>query len=476
MDANTLILYCDLIPDSTLLDPKHSYTPFRIRNCFLGQHILDFETKDLDKTNFTVSPQLEVSTLELSARPWQVRLFSQGPLSGKDSMVIIGLMGGWTPDKLENTWYWLNGPERRFALKDPRCKIVFDYSLEGFTELVFPYFWNWIYEHGLEDKVVYVSSSINVSASYKEWCRINGLAPNMTCLWSGFFAKNIYSSLPMSIYQEGRKHDNNYKLQHPLEHNNIINELNQQMTRYRYDPLTDARIMCLNRRPHIHRLLLVIMLKRQGVLKSMAVSFPKDFEEPHQWMPPNYDKMKRQWSVLRGHMHGYADHLENDFHDLYNNILPLTVDRSDFETNHAHDLNISMYRRHPVNLITETLAFDSSVFFSEKIWKPMLMKQIFLLWAAPQYLNWMRSLGFKTFTPYINEDYDTITDDMCRAEALAQECKRLVALDQKEFDRIVGLCQPIMEHNQRLVTSRSFMVETSQREVIKYIKNLGKNT
>ena len=474
MDKQTLLLYCDLIPDTTLLKPDHNRSSFRVRNCFIGQHILDFETKDLDKTNFTVSPQIELSTLERAGRPWAVRTFDQGHIKGHDSMIMVGLMGGWTHTKLENTWYWLNGPTRRWALADDRCQIVFDYSLEGFTELVFPYFWDWVQRNQLDGRVVYISSSINVSESYKEWCRINGVFPNMRCLWSGFFAKNIYSALPMAVYTEGRQQDSNYKLKHPLEHNDVIKEMNRLMATHQFQPGRDHRIMSLNRRPHIHRLLMTIMLKRHGVIPHMAISFPKDFSEPTEWMPPNYDKMKRQWSVLRGHMAGHADHLEQDFHDLYNDILPLTVDRSDFGTNHAHDLNMEMYQHHPVNLITETLAFDSSVFFSEKIWKPMLMRQVFLLWAAPQYLKWMRSLGFKTFGPYIDEEYDDILDDMDRADAIARECKRLVSLPQEEFDQLLIRCRPIVEHNQRLVTSREFMENTSQREVIKYIKNLGK--
>ncbi len=475
MDKETLLLYCDLIPDPTLLNRDHPQDPFVSRHKFIGQHILDVSTQDLDKDNFTVSPHIEITTLDLTERTWSVRLFEEGHLPGHHSLIAIGLMGGWTPDKLKHIWHWLNGPDRRFALTDQNCKIIIDYSLEGFTELVFPDFWNWIYENELDDRVVYVSSSINVATSYKEWCIIHGKRPNMQCIWSGFFAKNIYSSLPHAVYHEGRHQDPDYRLNYPLEHDDVISRLNQHIDRYNYHPGVDNRVMCLNRRPHIHRLLMTIVFKRAGIIPKMSISFPKDFNEPEQWLPPNYDKTKRQWSVLKGHMAGHADHLENDFHDLYNNILPLIVDRDDFGTNHAHNLNIRMYCKHPVNVITETLAFDSSVFFSEKIWKPMLVKQIFLLWSSPFYLKWLRSLGFRTFEPFVNEDYDLIVDDLDRAEAIAKECKRIINLAEYDFLTLVKNCQPIVEHNQRLVTSRFFMVETCQREVIKYIKNLGRN-
>ena len=86
-----------------------------------------------------------------------------------------------------------------------------------------------------------------------------------------------------------------------------------------------------------------------------------------------------------------------------------------------------------INIITETLFFEPSLRLSEKIFKPVVYKQPFILYCAPFALKQFRSLGYKTFAPFIDESYDEIEDNADRLIALNNEVKRLCDLPIEEI-------------------------------------------
>ena len=56
----------------------------------------------------------------------------------------------------------------------------------------------------------------------------------------------------------------------------------------------------------------------------------------------------------------------------------------------------------------------------------------------------LKSFGFKTFSPWINESYDDITNNYLRLEAIKQEIDRLADLD---ITHLYQELLPILEHN-----------------------------
>jgi len=155
--------------------------------------------------------------------------------------------------------------------------------------------------------------------------------------------------------------------------------------------------------------------------------------------------------MLKERFNGHLDALEPNFQSLYSK-LPLTADTDNFGINYALDLNENYYAQFPVNVISETLFFSAATFASEKVWKPMLLGQIFLVMASPLYLQSLRDLGFKTFSPWINEEYDLIMDPIERAFELTKTLKALVKLSDEEFAEVLEKCKPALEHNKRILT------------------------
>jgi hypothetical protein len=399
--------------------------PNTIWNRYLEQHIQSTES-DLPQ-QFTVHPQLDSIVFNYINEPVELKTFEQYT-NGKN-VVIIGLHGGWNELKLPLIKEWfMSDSNRTRAWHDADCQIVIDYSEEGFTTEFFNAAHQWINENNLDDRVLYISSSINVSELYLNWCAGIRQRPVMRAVWFGFFANWIN-------FNRRFTHDESYVV--PMAH---------------WEAGTN-RYMSLNRRPYPHRILLATMLEQQGLIPHGTISMPKYFVEPDvDWEDSDFN-LQFQWAELVERQNGHIDFLQSSFSSLYDK-LPLIADTDRFEINHAMDLNSEFYKHYPINVVSETLFFTQSVFTSEKIWKPMLHGQIFIPMAAPGYLQCLRELGFKTFAPYINEEYDLIADPIERAQSLVAVLKSLVALSAGQFDELLLKCKPIVEHNRRLINSK----------------------
>jgi hypothetical protein len=92
----------------------------------------------------------------------------------------------------------------------------------------------------------------------------------------------------------------------------------------------------------------------------------------------------------------------------------------------------------------------SPAFPTEKTYKAMVCKRPFIAFTTPYFLKGLRQLGFKTFSPYIDESYDHIENDKKRLSAIALEIKRLSELSADQFEEVRRNCEDAVEHNYHL--------------------------
>lgn len=125
----------------------------------------------------------------------------------------------------------------------------------------------------------------------------------------------------------------------------------------------------------------------------------------------------------------------------------------DGEGSRPHDYNPKIYDNCLINLVTETWYHELwskkyHNFLSEKTWKPMIAKQIFIT-IGPRYtLKYLKEIGFKTFSDYIDESYDEL-----------DESKRLVAavdaldtaMKKYTIQELNNLTKDIREYNFNLI-------------------------
>jgi hypothetical protein len=90
--------------------------------------------------------------------------------------------------------------------------------------------------------------------------------------------------------------------------------------------------------------------------------------------------------------------------DQIKNSLPSHQER--MKTNNSRWFNIDYpeYQDSYVNLITETIILPE-LFFSEKTWKPIATGQLFLTFAPPTSMAYLKNIGVDTFDDIIDHDY-----------------------------------------------------------------------
>jgi hypothetical protein len=101
------------------------------------------------------------------------------------------------------------------------------------------------------------------------------------------------------------------------------------------------------------------------------------------------------------------------------------------------------------HVVTETVFYYNKLHLTEKIFKPIVSKQPFMLLAAPGNLAYLKSYGFKTFDSVIDESYDAIQDPDQRIDAVVDQLNWYCNLTDAEKLDIAGKLEPIIEHNFR---------------------------
>ena len=101
-----------------------------------------------------------------------------------------------------------------------------------------------------------------------------------------------------------------------------------------------------------------------------------------------------------------------------------------------------------IYLITETFFKNEGiVFFTEKIWKAVAGKKPFILVGEYHSLVRLRDKGFKTFSQFINEDYDEICDPVIRHREVIKEVNRILSLSDDEYTALLNNMTDIVEYN-----------------------------
>lgn len=108
-----------------------------------------------------------------------------------------------------------------------------------------------------------------------------------------------------------------------------------------------------------------------------------------------------------------------------------------------------------ISIVLETV-FDQRIHLTEKILRPIACGHPFIIAAGPGTLGFLKRYGFKTFSPFIDESYDSITDNSLRLQAIASEMKRISLLNSVQLAQLLSNCQEIADHNKKVFFSDEF--------------------
>ena len=106
------------------------------------------------------------------------------------------------------------------------------------------------------------------------------------------------------------------------------------------------------------------------------------------------------------------------------------------------------YRNYFIEIVVESDILSSN-WITEKTVKNLYVGKPFIVMCAPGTLTRIQSRGFKTFSPWINESYDSIENIHDRIEAIKREIDRIAAMSLEQLHQMHLDMMPILEHNRK---------------------------
>lgn len=214
--------------------------------------------------------------------------------------------------------------------------------------------------------------------------------------------------------------------------------------------IRDKHFICLNRNSHKpHRLGLGLFIEIENLWDKFYISYLEDLNKRNN----PFDLIVRRDEVLKGKM--------INVYKTFMNKTPMQLDTHSLDEHQRMCFSVvrayrkDLYLNSYIYIVTET-KFDTFVYPSEKICNPIIVLQPFIVFAAPHFLKYIRSLGFKTFSPFIDESYDDEIDNEKRFILLCNLIKNLSKLSKQEIHDWYMSIKDILIHNRNLLHKMSF--------------------
>jgi len=221
----------------------------------------------------------------------------------------------------------------------------------------------------------------------------------------------------------------------------------------------ENKFICLNRRPHAGRFAGVTALYPyidNGCL-SMGMSgqmYDGYFEE-------------QQGIFEVGYPEHYVKYKELDIR----NKLPITIDdKVDAERqNPVHDWSIDKFYNSFLHICPETYQYYrlGRTFFSEKIFKPMMYFQPFVILGEPGALKALQDMGYRTFSDILDESYDNIQHNEERMTAALNSAIAFFDRPNEELHAVMSSITNTLTHNISMLSYRANMMDSNLKEELR---------
>ena len=200
----------------------------------------------------------------------------------------------------------------------------------------------------------------------------------------------------------------------------------------------------------IYRSLFVNELHKAGILDQGYVSFSKDCPDGGAF----------DTNLLQGVANQKIDPaLANE---AITNINQLPDLRIDFEGKHIPNQSMLLtpldkLMESFIFVVTETCYWQSKTHLTEKIFKPIVLRMPFILVGCAYNLEYLRSYGFRTFSDFWDESYDTIEDPILRMKAVTGILRDISTMSSDQQRAMLRDIEPVLEHNYNLFNDNNFI-------------------
>lgn len=303
-------------------------------------------------------------------------------------------------------------------------RIYFDNAYEGHVFSCLPGIYKLIKLANLNPKQCYfITAAMNAEKLHEAYCNEN----------------NISNKINIKVLNSWERHIQHTSPRREIENHEYVIEVKEKL------------FLCFNRIFRMHRMALLGLLYKENLVKDSYYSYFPNFTYGG-FVEHDINLLK---NFLVSRLPKSADIISQEYQKHYSEF-PLLLNNPDAKpTNYISEDDLKYYKNSYFSLVTETFFFNEtnpgfdecSVFFSEKIFKPIICKHPFILVGRPKSLYYLKKLGYKTFEPFINESYDLIENDEQRLLAIVEEVSRLSKKPDKEWLKFLADVKDIVMYN-----------------------------
>jgi hypothetical protein len=331
------------------------------------------------------------------------------------------------------------------AVKRGQCKIVLFYGAEGHTYSLHKLSKIIKLTKELGVQVYFYCSNIILGEKYKEWC--NKFPDQTTPLltipkYVGFENDPWFMPLDRTDYTS-LYHYTLSSVQKKQDHITTKNLINSGGIK---------KFLVFNRRPRLYRVLIHSAIKSSQTLDYNSYTGLEKFTDLKAQL--NFFKDICSKIPQGGRIYEY----------LLNNVETYTQKGyeldANLEENQAFSFPMTFYYNTLISVVTETETEKDCVFFSEKIFKPIVALHPFIVISNKNFLKELKELGYKTFSDFWDESYDEIDDETQRFNAILKLIEDLNKKPIEELKNMYFNMIPILEHNHKLFFTNTRLQNT----------------
>lgn len=336
---------------------------------------------------------------------------------------------------------------------NPNFYLCINYNTEGvFNSYWFKYIYDLLESYDIDvTKVILLSSAVDIKEIHHKIRKHN---PNQIKV--GY--------IPWSITRKARELQNIYKNENYKFWDNI-DQVNTIVGEEDLDSKTirNNRFLLMNRRLRPHRMLLLSLLG-MDFIKDNLVSFDVDlFGRENDFEFYNHHLPEDEKLVLDAY---------NESKKLFE-VKKSTIDYDDIDSVWGFNFELKEpYLSSYINICTETNFYEDGLYFSEKTWKPIGHLQPFIQVNKKGAIKELQNLGFKTFHPFINEEYDDIESDSDRIYFLKNEINRINSLPIEQIHNWYYSIKDILIYNRDLLFKFADNQENIEFQYLEKLKEL----
>jgi hypothetical protein len=353
----------------------------------------------------------------------------------------------------KNLFEYLN-PKYIEDIRKGRALLLIDQSHEGYQPSDL---WSWFHtnctRYGIDPtSIIYVTGNIDCAENYKNWADSHGLISRLLPVPNAHFENMIFTSAVNRVRIDHLPPLPNYKDQIKYKQENLhkIKDYN-----------------ALQKRVRAHRIWLFKKLHDHGLFEH-GINTMNEFH----WLSSH---MEDRWISEEecAELSKFTPMIPVD------NPTPAHFDEfssqdcGKYISDFYEDITLNTW----VSVISEAIYsdHDGACFISEKSFKPIATCHPFIIYGAKHSLKYIRSLGYKTFHPYIDESYDEM-NSWDRMDAIIKEIIKIKNKTPEEKLEWYAQLKDILEFNYaKLKENSQELLPQSMLTVMDYAEERFKN-